>query len=74
MPITGERNNNMGWRTVPICDPCWVEQEGSRSPVRLVDTSKEYVIDTCYKCHGITRGIYTRALIEGAVTTPDDAA
>jgi len=64
----------MVWRTVPICDTCWVEDEGGRRPVRLLTEEREYSVDACYRCHAPTRGIYTRALVTQEVTTPDDAA
>lgn len=57
----------MGWKTVPICDSCWIEQEGNRIPVRLLEEGGEYAVNTCYRCHSFTRGIYTRALVTGGV-------
>ena len=63
----------MVWRTVPICDPCWVDQEGSRSPVRVI-THGNPLREVCYFCHAPTRGVYIRAQVTQEAMTPDDAA
>jgi hypothetical protein len=56
-----QRNSEVGvrkgWRSVPICDYCWVQEEPDREPVRL----KEPTSEACYRCGQITlSGIYVR--------------
>lgn len=49
--------------TVPICDECWMQQEGDRHPVRLREPEPE----TCYACGDRTlSGIYTRRIVRDA--------
>lgn len=47
--------------TVPICDVCWLIEEGEREPVRACVPDTE----TCYRCKRITHSrIYVRRMIE----------
>ena len=53
--------------TVPICEVCWIEEQGPITPVRLAPEHRD--TETCYRCWRQTRsGIYVRRLIE----TPND--
>jgi hypothetical protein len=54
------------WRSVPICDSCWQEQEPGREPVRVAyDHHRER--ETCYACGETTyAGIYVRREVEEA--------
>src|SRR5690349_7462006 len=48
------------YRTAPICDECWHQQNGSRVPHRVAESIR--VKETCYACFMITKsGIYVRA-------------
>jgi hypothetical protein len=45
------------WRTVAICQRCWLIEEPGREPVRLAEPEPE----PCYRCEETTRsGIYVR--------------
>ena len=46
----------VGW-TAPVCDDCWVEERGDRTPVRIRPPGAE----VCSNCGVATRsGIFTR--------------
>lgn len=45
--------------THPMCDPCWLEYDPARGPVRLQESVRE--LETCCWCGRETRsGIYVR--------------
>ena len=45
--------------TVPICDDCWLQEEGDREPIRFNEPGQEQ----CYACGESTlSGIYVRRL------------
>lgn len=47
----------MGYESRPVCDKCWTEREGDRTPVRMLQPDEE----VCYFCGDTTRsGIYMR--------------
>jgi hypothetical protein len=47
----------MSWKTVPICEKCWREEEPDRQPVQVIGADEE----VCYKCgEKTTAGIYVR--------------
>ena len=45
------------WRTLSVCDDCWLEKEGDRNAIRLVDPDHDVCI-VCEKQN--TSGIYVR--------------
>lgn len=49
----------MGWSTVPICDQHWIEEEGSRQAVRIVESIRGKD-ERCYRCGRRAEGIYVR--------------
>lgn len=54
--------------TQPICDGCWIDQHGDRTPIRLREPDPE----RCAWCGTLTvSGIYVRAN-PGEVPYPDD--
>lgn len=55
----------MGWTNVPICDDHWIEEEGDRQAIRLVESLRDPE-DRCYRCGRRTEGIYTRRNIPDA--------
>ena len=53
--------------TVPICDVCWLIEEGEREPIRARFIGADP--EPCYRCKNYTRGgIYVRRMI----ATPTD--
>ena len=56
--IKSHKEYHFRWRTVPICDDHWHEEEGSRDPVLYLGES-----EPCYRC-GSPSVIYVRRLIE----------
>lgn len=39
----------MTWRTVPICEMHWMEEQPGRKPVRVSDPAS-YALERCYRC------------------------
>jgi hypothetical protein len=56
----------MGWKSVPICDDHWVEEEGSRQALRIIESLRDRD-ERCYRCGRQADGIYVRRNI------PDEA-
>jgi hypothetical protein len=49
--------------TVPICEACWLIEEGGREPVHFIEADTEI----CYRCEQETcSGIYVRRMIGAA--------
>ena len=57
----------MSWQTVAICMVHWIDEEGSRQPVR----TRNMPTEPCYRC-GTASNIYVRRDVEQQPTKKEE--